>query len=145
MDTITRTPAEQADFDARVAAAAKAKRDEAEREEVEAAAAAKHEEDMAAIEAEREAAEKTAVDRQAEADRHAKRAAHPHTRLTGLQTQMAARNLDVNARIGMLTSVVAQLLVIIKEHTPAPEDDDGEGRIEQQPAEGPDGQVSKPV
>jgi hypothetical protein len=136
-----RTAAEQADFEARVQALADAKRIEAEQSEVEAAAAARHEERQKEIEQNAENDARVAAERQKEAEAQTALAAHPHTRLTALQTQMRAPNLDVNARIGMLTSVVSQLVQIIKEHTPAPESNDGQERIEQQPVEGTDGQV----
>ena len=68
------------------------------------------------------------IDAQAEQERIAAFNSHPHTRLTGLQKQMSAPTaLDVSGRIGMLHSVVAQLVQIIKEHTPAPEKTDGQG------------------
>jgi hypothetical protein len=61
---------------------------------------------------------------QAEAPVLALRMAHPHRRLTELQTTMQAPGtIDVNARIGMLHNVVSRLIQIIKEHTPAPEED----------------------
>lgn len=68
---------------------------------------------------------------QIEADRRAEHARHPHTRLTALQKQLTDRHLDVPARIGNLHSVTAQLIQIIKEHTPAPGEPggtDGEGK-----------------
>ena len=78
--------------------------------------------------AEEIAAEKAAQAAAAEQQRIAEFNAHPHTRLSDLQKQLTAPgNLDVNARIGMLHSVVSQLLQVIKQHTPAPETHDGEG------------------
>jgi hypothetical protein len=84
-----------------------------------------------------ERAEKGLSDEEiAEHQRLAELNAHPHTRLANLQKQMAAPGvLDVNARIGMLHSVISQLVQIIKEHTPGaprhPDDpeevSDGEG------------------
>lgn len=77
----------------------------------------------APVEAEAEQRELDGVEakRLEDQQRIAEHMAHPHTRLTNLQKQMAAPgSLDVTGRIGMLHSVLSQLVQIIKEHTPAP-------------------------
>jgi len=81
------------------------------------------------LEAARE--EGISAEQQAEAQRRADFMAHPHTRLSALQTQLTDRRvLDSAAKIGNLQSVLSQLIQIVKDHTPAPNrpgGTDGEG------------------
>jgi|KBSMisStandDraft_5_1062788.scaffolds.fasta_scaffold00163_48 hypothetical protein len=141
-----RTPAEQADFNARVQATIDAKRIESEKAEVEAAAAAQHDARVAEIEAAKDAEDKAAAERQAEAEKQAARAAHPHNQLRSiLQGLQAPTALDVNGRLGALQVAVIRLMQVILQHTPPPPEDDNGERIERRDAEGFDEQITPGV
>jgi hypothetical protein len=146
-----RTAAEQADFNARVAAAAEARRIELEKAEVDAAAAKIHDERVAQLEEDRVADEKSQAERQAAAERHAALMAHPHTQLMGILRDLRAPTaLDINGRVGALHVAVSRLAQLVLEHTPPPPDDEvdhgqGNGIERRELAEGTDEQIAAGV
>jgi hypothetical protein len=126
-----RTLAEQADFNARVEAAAHAKRIEAEQAEVDAEAARRHDEREKQLEADKDADEKERAARDAQTAKAAELARHPHTQLRGILDSLRAPTaLDINGRLGTLQVAVTRLAQLILQHTPAPpqEDANGEGQ-----------------
>jgi hypothetical protein len=136
-----RTPAEQADFDARVAAEVTRKRVEAEKGEVDAAAAEQHDAQT------KRTADIQASDLDARKHRDEERArqaefdAHPHTQIMGVVRSLQTPAIDLQARIGQLHHAVSRLAHVMLSgvEPPAPlepleKPDVEKQRIEEQPA-----------
>lgn len=79
-----------------------------------------------------------------DAIKHAEFAAHPHTRLTALAADLGTKRVDLHDRIGAIHRVLAGLIGMALQNTPAPQRGDyhDEERIERHDAVGPEGQGS---